>query len=92
MKWDNAGRFIFEFISIDQIGATKHVNVVSSIYGRNNVDDYLWRCVDKNMILAINKEKVNEVNLSIGGHFSEAISLINFDDTIANTIKCVKRE
>lgn len=44
------------------------------------------------MILAINTEKVDELRLSIGGHFPEATALINFDSTIAYSVKSVKRK
>ena len=89
---DNEDRYIFAFIAIDQAGATANVNMIASTYGRNNLEDYLQRCVESDMILAINKEKVNDVCLSIGGHFSEATALINFDNTIAYTLKSVKRK
>ena len=89
---DNEDRYIFTFIAIDQAGATANVNMIASTYGRNNLEDYLQRCVESDMILAINKEKVNDVCLSIGGHFSEATALINFDNTIAYTLKSVKRK
>ena len=89
---DNEDRYIFAFIAIDQAGATANVNMIASTYGRNNLEDYLQRCVESDMILAINKEKVNDVCLSIGGHFSEATALINCDNTIAYTLKSVKRK
>ena len=89
---DSEDRYIFAFIAIDQAGATANVNMIASTYGRNNLEDYLQRCVERDMILAINKEKVNDVCLSIGGHFSEATALINFDNTIAYTLKSVKRK
>ena len=60
------------------------------MYGRNNADEYLARCAESGMILAMNKEKVDEMHLSIGGHFSEATTLINFDHTIAYTLESVK--
>ncbi|MCR4851097.1 MAG: hypothetical protein K5870_07530 [Lachnospiraceae bacterium] len=43
------------------------------------------------MLLAVNTEKVDELRLSIGGHFSEATAPINFDCTIAYSDKSVKR-
>ena len=39
----------------------------------------------------MNKQKADEWRLSIGGHFSEATALINFDCTIAYGVKSVKR-
>ena len=89
---DNEGRYIFAFIALDQIGATGNVNIISSIYGRNNLKDYFERCIKNNMVIAVNKEKVNDVCLSIGGHFSEATALINYDCTIAYTYNSVKQK
>lgn len=87
---DNEDRYIFAFVAFDQVGATANVNMIASTYGRNNLKEYLERCIENDMVLAINKEKVNDVCLSIGGHFSEATALINFDNTIAYTLKSVK--
>ncbi|MBQ9360819.1 MAG: hypothetical protein IJT96_07260 [Lachnospiraceae bacterium] len=87
---DNENRYLFAFVEVDQIGSTDNVNMISSTYGRNKLKEYLERCIENNMILAINKEKVNDVCLSIGGHFSEATALINFDSTIAYSLKSVK--
>ena len=89
---DDEDRYIFAFIAIDQVGATANVNMIASAYGRNNLEEYLERCVENDMILAVNKEKVNDVCLSIGGHFSEATAPTNFDNTIAYTQKSVKRK
>ncbi len=49
------------------------------------------KCVENGMLLAVNTEKVDELRLSIGGHFSEATAPINFDCTIAYSDKSVKR-
>jgi len=87
---DKEERYIFVFISVNQINAVGKVNVVASVYGRNNYEEYLRRSAENNMILAINKEKVDDLHLSIGGHFSEAIAPINFDSTIAYTYNSVK--
>lgn len=87
---DSEDRFIFAFISINQESAIARVNKISSIYGRNNLINYLEECYVKGKIIAVNKEKVNDVRLSIGGHFSKATAPINFDNTIAYTLKSVK--
>lgn len=87
---DGEDRFIFAFIAIDQEGAIAQVNKILSIYGRNNLMEYLKDCFEKNRVIAINKDKVDDVCLSIGGHFSKATAPINFDNTIAYTLKSVK--
>ncbi len=89
---DNENRYIFVFITINQDGTTACVNMIASVYGRNNLNEYLKKCTANGMILAINTEKVDELRLSIGGHFSEATALINFDSTIAYSVKSVKRK
>ena len=87
---DDDGRYIFAFVALDQVGATERVNSVVSMYGRNNLSEYLSRCIEKGMIIAINKEKTDDLRLSIGGHFSKATTFISFDDTIAYSFKSVK--
>lgn len=87
---DNEGRYIFVFINPDKPGATERVNVISSIYGRNNLEAYLQKCFSEEMVLAMDKEKVDDVLPSIGGHFSKASAPINFDSTIAYSYNSVK--
>ncbi len=88
---DDEGRYVFVFISLGKEGITAKVNVISSAYGRNNLHEYLERSFQNDMVLAINTEKVDEVCLSIGGHFSKATTPINFDNTIAYSLKSVKK-
>lgn len=88
---DKEHRYIFAFIAVNQIGAIVNINQITSVYGRNNLEEYLNRCIENDMILAINKEKVNDMRLSIGGHFSKATTIINFDNTVAYSLKSVKQ-
>ena len=87
---DIEDRYIFAYVAINMIGATTNVNTILSAYGRDNIEQYLVKCIEQKAILAINKEKVDAVCLSIGGHFSEATAPINFDNTIAYSLESVK--
>ncbi len=87
---DNSGRYIFAFVAINQEGAVANINRISSLYGREDLIEYLNKCIANEMILAVNKEKVNDVRLSIGGDFPKATAPINFDNTIAYTLRSVK--
>ncbi len=77
---------------LDKPGATERVNVISSIYGRNNIEAYLQKCISEKTILAMDKEKADAVLPSIGGHFSKASTPINFDSTIAYSYSSVKND
>ena len=88
---DNEGRYIFAFLALDKAGTTVNVNMISSAYGRNNLSEYINKCINNDMLIAVNTEKADEVLLSIGGHFSKAMAPINFDNTIAYTLKSVNK-
>lgn len=88
---DKHNRYIFAFVALNIVGATASINTISSAYGRNKLEDYLKKCIENDMIMAVNIEKVDEIRLSIRGHFSEATVPINFDNTIAYSLKSVKR-
>lgn len=44
-------------------------------------------CHINNKVIAANKDKVNDVRLSIGGDFSKATASINFGNTLAYTLR-----
>lgn len=87
---DNDGRYIFVFIRLNNFGQIQKNNCIASIYGREGLKEYINQCIKKDYIIAVNIEKVDELRLSIGGDFPKATTFINFNSTIAYSIKSVK--
>ena len=67
------------------------VNRVSSVYGRDNFEDYIARQMTEGKLLAINTEKVNELLHSIEKYYLKENTTINFDNSIAYTTENVTR-
>jgi len=87
---DDKGQEIIVPIEFNKIGAVGEINNVTSIYGRENFADYIKENVKNNSVIAINKEKANDMLLSIGVDFPKANTLISFDNSISYTTKNVK--
>ena len=66
------------------------VNSVSSAYGKKEFAQYLQRNFEEGNILAINKEKANELFLSIGAQLPVAATVISFDNIISYSKENVK--
>lgn len=87
---DEKEQYIIVTVALNKTGATGTINSVTSIYGRENFKQYIINNINSNNIIAINKEKANELLLSIGVDFPEANTIINFDNSISYTYYNVK--
>lgn len=75
-------------IALDLRSTNSTVNKISSVYGKNNIENYLDKKIDK--IIAYNKEKTDILFTTIGYQLSKTTSVICFDDSIAYSMKNVK--
>lgn len=75
-------------IALNLRGAESTVNKVTSIYGKNNIYNYIAKNSDK--IIAINEKKANELFTTIGYQLSKTTSAICFDNSISYTTANVK--
>lgn len=83
---DIKNRYIVIAIELNQKEGFRYVNCVLSPYGRDNLSEYY----DNHKLIAINKEKANDVLRSIGKSYPKENSLISFDNSIAYSLKNVK--
>lgn len=75
-------------IALDLRSTDSIVNKISSIYGKNNIENYLNKKLDK--IIAYDKEKTDKLFTTIGYQLSKTTSVICFDNSIAYSMKNVK--
>ncbi len=75
-------------IALDLRSVDSTVNKITSVYGKNNIFNYLNK--HSNQILAINKEKADKLFTTIGYQLSKTTSAIYFTNSIAYTMQNVK--
>ena len=75
-------------ISLDLRSTSSTVNKVTSVYGKDNLLQYLTR--HTNDIIAVHKEKAEKLFTTIGYQLPQTTSAFCFDDSIAYTDKNVK--
>lgn len=66
------------------------INNISSAYGKGGFKEYMERQIGFRNILAVNKNKVNEMFQSLGLQLPPEETIINFSDNITYSIKDVK--
>lgn len=66
------------------------INDIRSVYGRDNFEQFLQSNLEKGNLIAINKEKVNEMLCSIGKWYPKENTFISFDSSIAYSMQNVK--
>lgn len=87
---DKEGRPIIVPVALNRRNAWHPVAQIVSVYGRNNFDAYLQNQINKGNLLAINRNKANQMLRSTGVQFPVEESLISFDNSIAYTLENVK--
>lgn len=87
---DKHGRNIVIPIDLSTTSAVCEVNAVRSTYGRDNLQTFLDNAFADGTVLAVDMKKADQMNLSSGKWYPEAISFICFDNSIAYSLKNVK--
>ncbi|MBR1442037.1 MAG: SEL1-like repeat protein [Firmicutes bacterium] len=87
---DRNDKTIIVPLSLDIRGSDSIVCKINSIYGKNNLQNYLQNAINNNKIIAINEEKANRLFTDIGCQSSKSTSAICFDNSIAYSMKSVK--
>ena len=82
---DEKGQEIIVAVETDENIAFKKVNMVASLYGRENFPQYIKANIESNNIIATNIEKANKMLHSIGVDFPKENTFISFDNSIAYT-------
>lgn len=79
---DNEQRRIMIAVSLSEKDKRHEVNRISSVYGRNNMNNYLQAQMTKGNLIAVNKEKANEMLQSAGLQLPLEETFISFDNSI----------
>lgn len=87
---DRQGRPIIVSIALGRRNAHHLANQITSAYGRNDFPGYLKRQVELGNLIAINKNKANQMFQSAGVQFPMEETLISFDNSIAYSFENVK--
>jgi len=87
---DKNDQEIFVYISLHQSVGFDYVNSISSAYSKDELKSYLEQNIEKGNIIAIDKQKTDEMCRSIGVDFPEETSFISFNASIAYSLSSVK--
>lgn len=87
---DRQGRPIIVSIALGRRNTHHLANQITSAYGRNDFPSYLKRQVELGNLIAINKNKANQMFQSAGVQFPMEETLISFDNSIAYSFENVK--
>ena len=80
---DKENREIMIAINLNEVSGRQEVNRISSAYGRNNMTNFLKAQMEQGNLIAVNKEKANEMLQSAGLQLPLEETFISFDNSIA---------
>lgn len=87
---DRQGRTVIVSVELNKAEGFREVNNITSTYGRNSFTDFLKQKAERGEIIAINKDKANEMLRSIGKQYPKENTFISFNDSIAYSMQNVK--
>lgn len=87
---DRQGRPIVVSVALERRNAHHLANQITSAYGRNNFNSYLRRQVKEGNLIAINKNKANQMFRSAGLQLPIEETTISFDNSISYSFENVK--
>lgn len=88
--YDKQNRQIMIAVGLSESNKRHEVNRVSSIYGRNNMNNYLKSQIEKGNLISCNIEKADRMLQSAGLQLPLEETFISFDNSIAYTLQNVK--
>ena len=88
---DNQNRGVMIAVSLCEKDGFSEVNRISSVYGRNNMTNYLNVQMKQGNLIAVNKEKADRMLHSAGLQSPLENTFISFDNSIAYSTANVKR-
>lgn len=83
---DYEQRGIMIAVSLNEMKNHHEVNRISSVYGRNNMTNYLKAQIEQGNLIAANKEKANEMLQTIGLQLPLEETFISFDNSITYSL------
>lgn len=87
---DQENREIMTAVKVNSSEQRHKVNKICSIYGRNNMEQYLKLQLEKGCLIAANIEKANKMLQSAGLRLPLEETFISFNDSIAYSMESVK--
>ncbi len=87
---DNSNHSIIVAISIDETDKFRIVNRIASIYGKDNINNYMRNQIEYGNLISANKKEANEMLHSAGLQLPLENTFINFNNSIAYTTQNVK--
>lgn len=89
---DKEEREIMIAVSLSETKGFGEVNRIASVYGRNNMNNYLQKQMEQGNLVAINKEKAERMLHSAGLQLPLENTFFSFDNSIAYSDKNVNRK
>lgn len=87
---DHQDRTVIVAVELNKAEGFREVNNITSTYGRNSFIEFLKQKAERGEIIAINKDKANEMLHSIGKQYPKENTFISFNDSIAYSMQNVK--
>lgn len=87
---DHQDRTVIVSVELNKAEGFREVNNITSTYGRNGFIKFLKQKAECEEIIAINKDKANEMLHSIGKQYPKENTFISFNDSIAYSMQNVK--
>lgn len=87
---DNKSRGVMVAISLNEMGKRNEVNRISSVYGKDNINNYIRNQMEYGNLIAVNKKEAKIMLQSAGLQLPLEETYLNFNDSIAYTIQNVK--
>ncbi len=86
---DKESREIMIAVNLNARRERHEVNEIASIYGRNNMANYIRRQIEEGKLIAVNKEKADTIFQSIGLQLPQEGKFICFNNSISYTMENV---
>ena len=81
---------IYLSIQLNTKGSHGYINKITTCVEKKNYEDWIDRLAEEDKILAINKEKADQMHLDNRVQYSTSAAIICFDNSIAYTMENVK--
>ena len=87
---DNKNRGVMVAVSLSETGRRNEVNRISSVYGKDNINNYIRNQMEYGNLIAVNKKEAKIMLQSAGLQLPLEETYLNFNDSIAYTTQNVK--
>lgn len=89
---DDKDRTIVVAVDLERQEGFEQVNSIRSTYGRDNLERFIEESIKGGRLVAVNKEKTDEMLRSIEKSYLKENTFVSFDNTIAFSLKNVNQQ